>query len=224
MNHPSLALLVLFGSQLAWGWSPTFHEVQSKLAARMVPRPMAELLQGQRQVFLEAARGISNDEPPTVEQVEEQFDRIVRMSEAGIRPRQLAKELGVLAHLVQVLADPGATHGVTALREQFSAYGDANLGRMVLTREPVWALESDGDPRPRLLAIVREKFDRHRTLLDHFDQERSKRIGEWDELSIPFAQLQLAFSGGIHATANLWILLWRIVGDRWPQASAKTLY
>jgi hypothetical protein len=217
-------LSVLCISQVLWGWSPTFHEVQAKLAARMVPKPMAELLYAQRDVFLEAARGISNDEPPTVEQVEEQYARIVRLSEAGSRPRQLAKELGTLAHMVQVLADPGATYGVTELREQFTAYGDANLGRMVLTREPVWALDSDPDPRPRLLRVAREKFDRHRALLDHFDQEKARRIGEWDELSVPFAQLQLSFSGGIQATANLWILLWRSVGDRWPQSSMKSVH
>jgi hypothetical protein len=218
------ALSVLCLSQVLWGWSPTFHEVQSKLAARMVPRPLAELLQAQREVFLEAARGVANDEPPTVEQVEDQYTRILRLSEASPRPRQLARELGILAHMVQALADPGATYGVSALREQFTAYGDDNLGRMVLTREPVWALDSDGDPRPRLLIVAREKFDRHRALLDHFDQEKSRRIGEWDELSIPFAQLQLSFSGGIHATANLWILLWRAVGERWPESGLKRVH
>jgi hypothetical protein len=218
-----LRILAALGlSQALCGWSPAFHEVQSKLAARMVPRPMAELLHAQREVFLEGARGIANDEPPTVEQVEEQYRRILKLSENGPRPRQLAKELGILAHMVQVLADPGATHGVTPLREQFTAYGDANLGRMVLTREPVWALEPEAEARPRLLQSAREKYDRHRALLDHFDQEKSRRIGEWDELSIPFAQLQLSFSGGIHTTVNLWILLWRSVGDRWPQASLKS--
>jgi hypothetical protein len=72
--------------------------------------------------------------------------------------------------------------------------------------------------------VAREKFDRHRALLDHFDQEKARRIGEWDELSVPFAQLQLSFSGGIQATANLWILLWRSVGDRWPQPSTKSVH
>ena len=61
-----------------------------------------------------------------------------------------------------------------------------------------------------------DQFDRHGLLMEHFDQERNVRVGAWDELSIPFAQLQLAFSEGTHATANLWILLWRAVGDRWP--------
>ena len=201
-------------------WSPAFHEVQSKIAARMVPGPMARFLSDNRAIMLDAARGVANDEPPTVEQVEEQYQRIVAMSEAGARPRQLARELGVLAHMVQVLSDPGATYGVSPLRETFTAYADENLGRMILTRAPAWALGSDLDPRPRLLRIADEKFDRHRRLLDHFDQSTSKRTGDWGELSIPFAQLQLAFSGGIQATANLWILLWRAVGDRWPVDAA----
>jgi hypothetical protein len=40
-------------------------------------------------------------------------------------------------------------------------------------------------------------------------------VGAWDELSVPFAQLQLAYSNGVNATANLWIQLWRAVGDQW---------
>ncbi len=199
-----------------WSWSPLFHEVQTKLASRMVPAPMAALLHAHRDILLQAGRGQSSDEPPTVEEVEEQFQRILALSEGNPSQRQLAKELGVLAHMVQVLSDPGATQGVTPLRVSFTAYADENLGRMVLTRRPVWALASPIDPRPKILEWTREKFDRHGQLLEHFDQERNARLGTWDELSIPFAQLQLSFSEGTHATANLWILLWRAVGDRWP--------
>jgi len=32
---------------------------------------------------------------------------------------------------------------------------------------------------------------------------------------VPFAQLQLSYSNAVNATANLWILLWRAVGDQW---------
>jgi hypothetical protein len=197
-------------------WSPTFHEVQTKLASRMVPAPLAALLHSQREVLLEAGRGQSSDEPPTVEQVEEQFDRILALSASNPTPRQLARQLGILAHMVQVLTDPGATHGVTPLRSTYTAYADENLRRMVLTRQPPWAVNAALDPRPKILSWTREKFDRHRVLLEHFDQERNARVGVWDELSLPFAQLQLSFSDGIHATANLWILLWRAAGDRWP--------
>lgn len=197
-------------------WSPTFHEVQTKLASRMVPAPMAALLHANRDVLLQAGRGQSSDEPPTVEEVEEQFHRILALSEGNPGQRQLVKELGLLAHQVQVLTEPSATQGVTPLRVAFTTYADENLGRMVLTRRPVWALTAVYDPRPKILEWTREKFDRHGLLMEHFDQERNVRVGAWDELSIPFAQLQLAFSEGTHATANLWILLWRAVGDRWP--------
>lgn len=199
-----------------WAWSPLVHEVQTKLASRMVPAPMAALLHAQGPVLLQAGRGMASDEPPTVEQVEEQFQKIVRLSEAGASARNLARELGVLAHLAQVLADPGATQGVTALRAEFTGYADQNLGKLVLTRAPAWAVSAPLDPRPPILDLSREKWERHRQLLEHFDGERGARIGTWDDLSVPFAQLQLAFSSGVHATANLWILLWRAVGDRWP--------
>lgn len=210
--------IVLFGliSQGLWSWSPTFHEVQTKLASRMVPAPLAALLHAQRETLLTAGRGQSSDEPPTVEQVEAQFNRILALSEGNPSQRQLARELGILGHMVQVLTDPAATQGMTPIRTSFLAYGDENLRRMVLTRQSPWAVTAPIDPKPRILAWTREKFDRHAVLLEHFDQERNTRLGEWDELSLPFAQLQLSFSAGVHATANLWILLWRAVGDKWP--------
>jgi hypothetical protein len=203
-------------SQGLWSWSPIFHEVQTKLASRMVPAPMAALLHAQRAMLLESGRGQSSDEPPTVEQVEGQFQRIITLSEGSPSQRQLVGELGTLAHMVQVLLDPGATHGVTPLRATFTDYGDENLGRMVLSRQPAWAVNSSLDPKPQILSWTREKFGRHGVLIEHFDQERNARLGVWDELSLPFAQLQLSFSDGVHATANLWVLLWRAVGERWP--------
>lgn len=203
-------------SQGLWSWSPTFHEVQTKLASRMVPAPLAAMLHAQREILLTAGRGQSSDEPPTVEQVEAQFNRILALSENHPSQRQLARELGVLAHMVQVLTDPAATQGMTPIRTSFMTYGDENLRRMVLTRQSPWAVTAPIDPKPRILAWTREKFDRHAVLLEHFDQQRNARLGEWDELSLPFAQLQLSFSAGVHATANLWILLWRAGGDKWP--------
>jgi hypothetical protein len=59
------------------------------------------------------------------------------------------------------------------------------------------------------------KLERNRRLREHFDAGANRRIGPWDELSLPFAQMQLAFSSGVNATANLWILVWRAAGDQW---------
>jgi hypothetical protein len=58
-------------------------------------------------------------------------------------------------------------------------------------------------------------MERNRRLKEHFDEAAGRRIGPWDDLSLPFAQMQLAFSSGVHATANLWILIWRAAGDQW---------
>ena len=46
-------------------------------------------------------------------------------------------------------------------------------------------------------------------------------MGAWDDLSVPFAQLQLAYSNGVNATANLWIQLWRAVGDQWGAGAGR---
>jgi hypothetical protein len=117
--------------------------------------------------------------------------------------------------MVQLLLDPSATIGVTPLREQFELYGDEHLSRLVANREPFWAITAPLDPRPRLLQWSELKYQRHRSLLQHFDTATGRRIGPWDILSPPFAHLQLSYSNGVNATANIWIQTWRAVGDFW---------
>jgi hypothetical protein len=150
-----------------------------------------------------------------VEDVEEQVRRIVSYSELGKRPEVIVRELGVLAKMVQLLNDPSVTVGVSPTRSAFEAYADERLKDLVVTREPVWGATDPFDPRPRLLAMADTKYARHRRLAECIDPATGGRLGAWDRLSIPFAQLQLAYSSGVHATANLWILLWRNVGEFW---------
>ena len=210
----TLAGLALIAPGLA-AWSPDFHQAQTERAMRLVPRRMALYLAAQSRELLAGARGQNNDQVPTVEDVEEQFRRVVVCTEERKRPERVAQELGILAHQVQLLMDPSAVRGVTSLRDTFQAYGDEKLPRLVLNREPFWAVTAPLDPRPRLLQWARTKFDRNRELQDCFDEPNATRKGGWDELSVPFAQLQLAYSNGINGTANIWIQLWRAVGDQW---------
>ena len=196
-------------------WSPRFHEIQSELATGLIPKGMAAFLRQHPLELARGARGISSDQAPTVEEVEDQFRRIIRMSEERRRPAQLVRELGTLAHMVQLLTDPSATQGMTPLRERFQDYGDEHLVRMVVSREPFWAITAPLDPRPALLGWSATKWERHRRLLDNFDSGTGTPRGSWDTLSVPFAQLQLSFSNGVNATANIWIQTWRAVGDLW---------
>ncbi len=202
-------------------WSPRVHEAQSRLALRMVPVRLLEVLKPHQAALLESARGQANDQPPTVEEVEAQFVRIVALSESKAPLDRVARELGSFAHQVQLLSDPSATLGVTRLREFFEAYTDGRFKELVLTREPFWAAKAPLDPRPPLLQLAQVKFERHARLAEHFDAESGRSIGQWDELSVPYAQMQLAFSTGVHATANLWTLLWRAVGDLWLDPRAR---
>ncbi len=204
-------------------WSPTFHEVQTARASRLLPRRMAAFLGTHARDLLVGARGQANDQVPTVEDVEEQFRRVVALTEERKRPERIAKELGVLAHQVQLLMDPSAVVGVSSLRESFQAYGDEKLPKLVLSREPFWAVTSPLDPRPRLVEWAKVKFDRNQALQACFDEATGRRKGGWDELSVPFAQLQLAYSNGINATANIWIQLWRAVGDQWDAPGDENL-
>ena len=204
----------LLGCAPLWSWSPKVHEAQTAKAIRMVPQRMAVLLRAHPQALLEGARGVANDQPPTVEQVEAQFRTILRLSEERRRPEELVRDLGVLAHQVQLLTDPSAVAGMSPLRESFEAYADEHLVHLLVTQEPYWAVKGNLEPTAALRRLLAVKLERNRRLLDHFDGGSGRRIGPWDDLSLPFAQLQLAFSNGVHATANLWILLWRAAGDQ----------
>jgi hypothetical protein len=210
---PMLALFLVCGP--VWAWSPKVHETQTAKAIRLVPRHMAALLRAYPQVLMESARGVANDQPPTVEQVEAQFRTLLRLSEEHRRPEEIVRDLGVLAHQVQLFTDPSALEGVSPLREQFEAYADDHLAHLLVTQEPYWASTGTLDPGPRLQRYLAVKLERNRRLKGCFDEGTGRRLGPWDELSLPFAQLQLAFSNGVYATANLWILVWRAAGDQW---------
>ncbi len=207
--------LTLFLPSLLGAWSPRFHEVQTALAAGLIPKAMGQMLRAHSQELFTGARGVGSDQVPTVEDVEEQFQRILRMSTERRRTPQIVRELGALARMVQLLSDPSATLGMTPLRERFEAYGNEHLNRLVVTKEPYWAIDAPYDPRPRLLELYRLKYERHHALAPHFDPEKAQPVGSWDVLSVPFAQLQLAFSTGVNATANFWILAWRAAGEHW---------
>ena len=200
-------------------WSPRVHESQTRIAARMLPSPMAALLAAYPEALIEGARGVGNDLPPTAEDVEDQFARILAVSEAHKNPRELVKELGRLGHMVQELTAPGSTLGVNPLRDSFEAFADERLKGLVVTRESFWSLKADLDPKPEFLKWAMVKFRRHEQLLEYFDSQSGHRKGQWDELSVPFALLQLSFSNGTHATANIWILAYRATGDLWAYPS-----
>jgi hypothetical protein len=212
-TRPVLAALLAFGPLGAW--SPRVHEVQTARAIRLLPHRMAALLRAHPQILLEAARGVANDQPPTVEQIEAHFRTLLRLSEEHRRPEEIVRDLGVLAHQVQLLTDPSVMEGLSPLRESFEAYADEHLAHLLVTQEPYWAARGSLDPGPPLRRFLAVKQERNRRLLEHFDEGTGRRIGPWDELSLPFAQMQLAFSNGVHATANVWILVWRMAGDQW---------
>jgi hypothetical protein len=209
-----MLMLVLASGPLG-AWSPKVHEAQTARAIRLLPRRMAAMLRAHPQPLLEGARGVGNDQPPTVEQVAAQFRTLLRLSEEHRRPEDIVRDLGVLAHQIQLLTDPSALEGMSPLRESFEAYADENLPHLLVTREPFWASTGSLDPGPALQRFLAIKEDRNRRLRNHFDETTGRRLGPWDDLSLPFAQMQLAFSNGVNATANLWILVWRAAGDQW---------
>jgi hypothetical protein len=215
--HPSArpALALFLACSPTWAWSPKVHEAQTAKAIRLLPRRMATFLRTYPQALLEGARGVANDQPPTVEQVEAQFRTLLRLSEEHRRPEEIVRDLGVLAHQVQLLTDPSALEGVSPLREHFEAYADEHLAHLLVTQEPYWASTGSLDPAPFLRRLMAVKQERNKRLRECFDEAANRRLVPWDVLSLPFAQMQLAFSNGVHATANLWILVWRAAGDQW---------
>jgi hypothetical protein len=181
----------------------------------LIPKDMAKFLKAHPYALREGARGVANDQVPEIKDVEEQFQRIVALSEEQRSSPQLVRELGTLAHMVQLFIDPSATRGMAPLREQFEVYGDEYLNRLVVNREPFWAIKAPLDPRPALVKWAAIKKERLTILESQIDPNTGSRTGSWDILSPPFAQLQLSYSNGVNATANIWIQLWRAVGDTW---------
>jgi len=213
MNR-SLVAFLLVSVPLA-AWSPRMHEAQTAKAMSLIPRRMAAYLRAHPQALLEGARGVANDEPPTAETVAAEFRTVLRLSDERRSPEDIVRELGVLAHQVQLLVDPSAVQGLSPLRESFETYADEEFPHLVVTQESFWAVRGSLDPDPVLRRFMATKLDRNRLLQDHLDPATGRRIGPWDELSVPFAQLQLSFSNAVYATANLWILVWRQAGDQW---------
>lgn len=207
-------VLALPGQPLA-AFSPRFHEMQTRLAMTLVPRGMASVLKAHPEALSRGARGNPQEQGPTVEEVEAQFHRVVRLSEEGRRSEEIVRELGILARMTQLLADPSTLRGGGPLRDTYERFADEKTPRLVLTREPYWSLGPSLDPRPQLLGMAQRKYQRNHSLDPFMDPLTGQRTGSWDELSIPFAQLQLGFNEGVHSTANLWTLLWRIAGSSW---------
>lgn len=207
--------LLLISLPLA-AWTPKVHETLTAKSLRMIPRPMADFLRAHPQALREGAKGMANYDPPTAEAVEAQFRTVLRMSQEGRRPEDIVRDLAVLARMVQALQDPGCVAGTGPLRDQFETYADEKLPHLLVSREPYWALKAPLDPAPRLKAWESRRGERHLRLREHFDFAKGKRIGPWDDLSMPFAQLQLGFSNAVNATANIWILVYRAAGDQWP--------
>lgn len=213
MNRATAALLL--ATVPLGAWSPRMHEAQTAKALRLIPKRMAAFLRAHPQALLEGARGVANDQPPTAEDVAAEFRTVLRLSEERRSADDIARELGVLAHQVQLLVDPSAVQGLSPLREDFEGYADEQYPHLVVTQEPFWAVRGSLDPEPALKRFMATKQTRNQRLMEHFDAATGKRIGPWDELSVPYAQLQLSFSNAVYATANLWILAWREAGDQW---------
>jgi hypothetical protein len=185
----------------------------------MIPAPMSALLAAYPDALKEGARGVGNDLPPSAQDVEDQFQHLLALSEARKSPGEIVRELGRLAHLVQEITAPGSTVGVSPLREAFEAYADEHMKTLLVTREPFWSLKADLDPKPKLLEWASLKYHRHEQLQEHFDFKKGNRVGLWDDISVPYALLQLSFSNGVQATANIWILIYRATGDLWSYPS-----
>ncbi len=211
---PSILLLCLGLSPLG-AWTPRFHEAQTRMALSRIPTRMATELRKHSEALLEGARGMPRDQIPTVEELDAQYQKVLQLSEERRAFSTIARELGVLAHMVQLLTDPSCLRGITSLRVEFESFAEQNLRNLVLTEEPYWAVTGPLDPLPRMKGLFQTKTERLAALDACYDERYRKRLVPWDELSVPFALLQLGYSQGVHATANLWILVYRAVGNSW---------
>jgi len=217
MRYCNLTLIVaVLASMPCASWSPKVHALQTGLAKGLIPKAMVRFMDQHVGVLAEAGRGIGNSVVPTPEDVESQFIKVVKISEAGRSSREIVHELGRLGNMVQLLTDPSATvGGVTPMRWLMSNFADEHYKKLVAVREPLFAAKGEINPRAALQTWDSAKYERYRLLIDYVDNKTGTKIGNWDTLSVPFAQMQLGFSAGVNATANMWIFTWRAVGDLW---------
>jgi hypothetical protein len=217
MLFRSAALAAAIVGMPCAAWSPKVHSLQTSLAKGIVPRGMANFLDQHGAALFEASAKVGSMQAPTPEDVEQQFDKVVKMSEGGKSPKEIIQELGRLACMVQLLSDPSVTGGLTKAQRTFSAFADEHFDKLAAAREPLFAARGDLDPRPAIHAWSRQKYERYRILTRHINLDTGAKIGSWDTLSVPFAQMQLGFSSGINATANIWIYAWRAAGGHWAK-------
>lgn len=215
LRHALPTFALVLAVQPLAAWSPSFHEAQTRMALTQVPRALRVYLESHRTALMEAARGLPNDRVPMPEEVLEQFQRIVNFSQDRKGHEVLVRELGILAHMIQLMTDPSALQGASGLRSHFEAYADGQFKDVVLTREDYWAHKGVPDLSGKLQEYSRIKTERLQRLAPTFDPETRRRIGAWDRLSPAFGVLQASYSQGVHATANLWILAYRLCGESW---------
>jgi len=196
-------------------WSPKVHSMQTSLAKGIIPRGMANFLDQHPAALIEACKRVDRLQAPTPEEVEQQFDKVVKMSHDGKPPAEIVYELGVLASMIQLLTDPSVTGGLTHVQRTFSAFTDEHFDKLAASKEPLFAARGERNPRSAIHAWTRQKYERYRLLTNHVNPNTGEKIGTWDTLSVPFAQMQLGFSTGINATANIWIYAWRAAGGYW---------
>ncbi len=196
-------------------FSPAFHEAQTQMAISRVPRRLQQVLRANLGELLWSLRGAPRGRIPSPEEVEEQFRKVLRLCAEDRATANIVRELGVLAHQVQLLGDPSCIQGITPLRDHFQTFADQMMPHLVLTDAPYWSLAGPPEPGSQLQAIARRKSERFALLDAHFDERTGKRLVVWDRLSVPFALLQLSYSQGVHDTANLWILVYRHAGTAW---------
>jgi hypothetical protein len=198
-------------------WSPQVHALQTKFAKGLIPKAMAEFIDRHHDAFSESGRGLASAQAPTPEDVESQFLKLMKISESRGPHKEIVRELGHLANMVQLLTDPSATGGPAATRRVFSDYADEHFSKLVAIRAPLFAAKGDIDPRAAIQAWGKAKYERYRSLSNFVNPGTGAKIGAWDTLSVPFAHMQLSFSEGVNATANIWIMAWRMAGGYWVE-------
>lgn len=210
--------LLLAGSLGLQAFSPAFHEAQTRMALSRVPTRLQRALKAHLPELLSSIRDVPRGRMATVEDIEAQFQKVLRLTEERRPIEVIVREMGRLAHQVQLLADPSCIQGISPLREHFEKYADQMLPTLMFTDAPYWALVGPPDPGPQLRASARVKTERLSLLDTLFDERTGKRLVVWDRLSVPFALLQLGYNQGVHGTANTWIMIYRVTGSSWLDA------
>ncbi len=227
MGAPTPAPRPEAGAPEAWdppcGWPEGVQARALELSTRLMPASLRRILERHQRAVAEGARRAAREghaQGPlqadgSADRLAVSLARISALLDGHAPMKEVAREMGVAAHLVADLSNPFRTApgdtAAAAYQRRFARYLDERLPKLRVVFEGyTHPLLEQGD----LPAFGRRLADRSRSYVDdligayrRFDATPDPAL--FDERSVPFGVASLSFSRTVTDTARAWLHAWR---------------